>query len=84
MAWAKDLPSTKKVGVTVRGHSNAAGKLLTGSSEEVINECKLLIEKTAKGGRFILGAGCAVNPDSLPDNLKAMVEASKRFGRYPM
>lgn len=84
MTAAKNLPSTKKAGVTVRGNLNPAGKLLTGTPEEVINECRVLIEKTAKGGRFILGSGCDVNPDSLPENLKAMVEASKRFGQYPM
>lgn len=82
MAWAKNLPNVKKAGVTVRGNLNPAGKLFTGTFQEVVNESKLLIEKCAKGGRFILGSGCDVNPDSLPDNLKAMVDASKRFGRY--
>lgn len=84
MAWAKNLASTKKAGVSVRGNLNPAGKLFFGTPKDVINECKMLIEKCAKGGRFILGSGCDVNPDSLPNNLKAMMEASKRFGRYPM
>jgi len=83
MAWAKDLPATKKAGVTVRGNLNPAGKLLSGTPEEVINECRVLIEKCARGGRFILGSGCDVNPNSLPENIKAMVEASKKFGRFP-
>ncbi len=82
MAWAKNLPSVKKAGVTVRGNLNPAGKLFIGTFQEVVDESKLLIEKCAKGGRFILGTGCDAAPDSVPENLKAMVEASKRFGRY--
>lgn len=81
MAWAKNLPGVKKRGVSVRGNLNPAGKLFTGNPQEVINECRLLIEKCVQGGRFILGSGCDINPASLPDNLKAMVEASKLYGQ---
>jgi len=84
MAWAIDLPTVKKARVTARGNLNPAGKLFTGTPEEVMNEARGLVEKAAKGGRFILGSGCDVAPDSLPKNVKAMVEASKRFGRYPV
>jgi uroporphyrinogen decarboxylase len=84
MGWALNLPDMKKAGVAVRGNLNPAGRLLSGTPKDVMNEAKGLIEKAGKEGRFILGSGCDINPDSLPANVRAMVEAAKQFGRYPM
>jgi uroporphyrinogen decarboxylase len=84
VAQALDLPSVKKAGVAARGNLNPAGKLLSGTPEDVMQEAKALIERTGRSGRFILGSGCDINPDSLPANVGALVEASKRFGQYPV
>ncbi len=79
VAWALDLAAVKKAKTTVRGNLNPAGKLFTGTPDEVLNEARLLIEKVGRRGNFLLGSGCAMNPASFPENARAMVEASKRF-----
>jgi uroporphyrinogen decarboxylase len=66
----------------VRGNLNPAGELLRGSPRDVLEASRKLIEAVGKNSRFILGSGCAVNPDSLPANCKAMVEAAERYGRF--
>jgi hypothetical protein len=53
-----------------------------GGKEEVSDYCKKLIEVVGKDGGFILGAGCEVAPNARPENVKAMIDAVKRFGYY--
>ena len=53
-----------------------------GGKEEVSDYCKKLIEIVGKDGGFILGAGCEVAPNARPENVKAMIDAVKRFGYY--
>ncbi|MCX5818497.1 MAG: uroporphyrinogen decarboxylase family protein [Deltaproteobacteria bacterium] len=66
----------------VRGNLDPATELLRGTPREVIDASRKLIESVGRNTRFILGSGCAVNPDSLPANCKAMVEAAERYGRF--
>jgi len=66
----------------VRGNLDPAGELLRGTPREVLAASKKLIESVGKNPRFILGSGCAMNPDSLPANCGAMVEAAERYGRF--
>jgi len=82
MKWLLNLPALKKAGTTARGNLNPAGTLLTGTPEEVIEESRILIEQVKDTKKFMLCSGCDMNPRSLPANAKAMVEASKRYGRY--
>ncbi|MBW2618260.1 MAG: uroporphyrinogen decarboxylase family protein, partial [Deltaproteobacteria bacterium] len=82
MKWLLNLPNLKKAGTTTRGNLDPAGALLSGTPEEVIKEAKGLLESVKDTKKFILGSGCDMNPKSLPDNARAMVEASKRYGVY--
>ena len=66
----------------VRGNLDPAGELLRGTPQDVMAASRKLIESVGKNTRFILGSGCAMNPDSLPANCKAMVEAAERYGRF--
>jgi len=66
----------------VRGNLDPAGELLRGGPPDVMAASRRLIESVGKNARFILGSGCAVNPDSLPANCRAMVEAAERYGRF--
>ena len=59
-----------------------AAKLVTGSTAEVDEYCHRLFEEVGKGGGFILAAGCEVPPNARPENLRAMVEAVKKYGYY--
>jgi uroporphyrinogen decarboxylase len=66
--------------ITARGNLNPAGVLLSENPEDVVRECRQLIEASKPHGRFILSAGCNISPASVPDNLRAMVRAAETFG----
>jgi MtaA/CmuA family methyltransferase len=74
-----DMRQTKTL---VRGNLDPANELLRGTPGDVMAASRKLIESVGKNTRFILGSGCAMNPDSLPANCKAMVEAAERYGRF--
>ncbi len=80
-----DLTEAKqKVGhqVTLQGNLNPTELLLSGTPEQVQEEAKSLIQKAAKGGRFILSSGCEIPPNAPLDNIRALVKAAKQFGKY--
>ncbi len=61
---------------------NVPGSLImTGSSDEVANYCKNLIDVAGKGGGFILAPG-AVMDSAKPENLKAIIETARTYGVY--
>jgi hypothetical protein len=55
--------------------------LQAGSPQEVEEHCKQLIDKVGKNGGLILGPGSAMDY-ARPENVKAMVETVKKYGRY--
>jgi uroporphyrinogen-III decarboxylase len=61
---------------------NVTGSLLrTGTSQDVKNYCRKLIEVCGKDGGYILGLGASI--DKCPtENLKAIVSAAKEYGVY--
>ncbi len=56
--------------------------LVTGTPAEVKEECKKLIDICAPGGGYILSSGAAGVTEAKPENLHAMIEAAKEFGKY--
>ncbi len=56
--------------------------LQTASPNEVDEYCKGLIETVGKGGGFILSASTGLTNEAKPENVRAMVEAAKKYGRY--
>lgn len=56
--------------------------LLEGTPQEVEDACREAIEIMAPDSGFILGPGCAMDPDVPADNIHALVEAAKKYGRY--
>jgi hypothetical protein len=59
-----------------------ASMLAFGGKEEVSDYCKKLIDEIGRNGGFILAAGCEVAPNARPENVKAMIDAVKKFGYY--
>lgn len=53
-----------------------------GSPKDVEDEVKRRIEQLAEGGGYILGAVHNIQPDVPPENIVALFEAGKRYGRY--
>lgn len=56
--------------------------LLRGTPEDVMREVKYCIESAGKGGGYILGSGDDIPTDAPVENVKAMVEGAKIWGRY--
>jgi uroporphyrinogen decarboxylase len=56
--------------------------LVSGSPLQVEDACREAIEIMAPGSGFILGPGCALSPETPAENIHALVEAGKKYGRY--
>lgn len=67
---------------TLLGPIDPSAVLANGTPEDVTAKAREALEILAPGGGFILGPGCAL-PASTPDeNLDALIDAAKRYGRY--
>ena len=58
--------------------------LPVGSAQDVEQEVRLRIRDLAPGGGFVLAAVHNIQPDVPPENILAMTEACRKFGRYPL
>jgi uroporphyrinogen decarboxylase len=58
--------------------------LLFGSPEDVERDSAKVIKQAGLKSNFILSSGCMLSPDTPRDNIYAMVNAAKTFGRYPI
>ena len=75
----------KKVGdkLCLMGNIDVAHDLVYGTKEEVYNAVKYAIKTGGPGGGFMVSAA-NMHPAVKLDNLKWMVEATKKFGSYPI
>jgi len=55
--------------------------LCTGTSQEVKERCRKLIEVCAPGGGYILTGSAAMDRGN-PDNLRVVMDAAKEYGVY--
>jgi uroporphyrinogen-III decarboxylase len=55
--------------------------VMTGTVEQVKENCRKLIEDCAPGGGYILGGGASVDKAKI-ENLRAMMDAAKEYGVY--
>ena len=61
------------------------GRLLSaGSVEEVESAVKDCILKASPGGGHILSSSNSIHSSVKPENFAAMIEAAKRYGKYPI
>lgn len=83
MFEATDLFKAKEVlGDVVCIRGNVPLSILHGGTEDDVRSyCGKLIDRVAKGGGFILDASSNLD-DAKPENLKAMIEFTKEYGRY--
>jgi uroporphyrinogen decarboxylase len=57
--------------------------LLKGSREDVDREARAACEKAlANPGGFVLGSGCEIPLETPPENLDALIDAARRYGRH--
>ncbi|MFH1043732.1 MAG: uroporphyrinogen decarboxylase family protein [Pseudomonadota bacterium] len=67
--------------VCLRGNVPAS-MLIGGTPGEVRDYCRKLIEVVGKGGGFILDASSAIPQEARTENVFAMYQATREFGRY--
>lgn len=53
-----------------------------GTDEEWDQECRDSIDAMAKGGGFVLAAGCEYPANASFDRAQRMVEIAKTYGKY--
>jgi uroporphyrinogen decarboxylase len=58
--------------------------LISGTEDDVICATKDCIKRVSPGGRHIISSGNSITSDVPMENLKAMMEAVREFGRYPI
>lgn len=64
------------------GNLHTTEVMLRGTRETVLEASRVAIEAAGKGGGFILSTGDQCGRDTPDENIRAMVEAANRWGRY--
>lgn len=80
LTWAKQLLKEK---VTIMGNLDY-NKLTNSDIKQVYDDCTRHIQIAAEGGGYWLAFGCEI-PRELPyQNMRAIIRATKKSGRYPI
>ena len=67
---------------TVLGPIDPSGVMALGTPAMVTEAAQEAIEILGDGGGLILGPGCALPPQTPPENIHALMAAAREFGRY--
>jgi uroporphyrinogen decarboxylase len=68
--------------IVLKGNLHTSNVMLLGSVEDVIRESKAAIDAAGKGGRFILSTGDQCGRETPFENIRAMIETARTYGRY--
>ena len=69
-------------GIVLKGNLHTTTVMLRGTPEEVAAASRRAIDDAAEGGRFILSTGDQCGRDTPDENLRAMIETARTYGRY--
>ncbi|MBN1864699.1 MAG: hypothetical protein JW808_07350 [Victivallales bacterium] len=68
--------------LTLKGNLHTTNVMLQGSVQDVVEASKKAIDDAREGGRFILSTGDQCGRDTPFENLYAMVETARTYGKY--
>jgi len=68
--------------IVLKGNLHTTTVMLRGTPEEVAAASRRAIDDAAEGGRFILSTGDQCGRDTPDENLHAMIETARTYGRY--
>ncbi len=68
--------------LVLKGNLHTTDVMLNGSVKDVIRASKQAIDDAAAGGRFILSTGDQCGRDTPDENLFAMIETARTYGKY--
>ena len=69
--------------VCLLGNIDCSFLLVFGTPDEVRQSVKETISAAAPGGGYILSSSNSIHPGCKPENYLAMVEAARKYGKYP-
>lgn len=68
--------------ITLKGNLHTTEVMLKGTPQDVVAASRQAIDDAATGGRFILSTGDQCGRDTPDENLHALVETARTYGRY--
>ena len=68
--------------IVLKGNLHTTDIMLRGSVDDVVRASKKAIDDAAEGGRFILSTGDQCGRDTPFENIHAMVETARTYGKY--
>lgn len=68
--------------IVLKGNLHTTNIMLHGTVDQVIEASKKAIDDAAKGGKFILSTGDQCGRDTPEENIFAMIETAKTYGKY--
>ncbi|MFZ2657841.1 MAG: uroporphyrinogen decarboxylase family protein [Victivallales bacterium] len=68
--------------IVLKGNLHTTDVMLRGTVDDVVRASKKAIDDAAEGGRFILSTGDQCGRDTPFENIHAMVETARTYGRY--
>jgi len=68
--------------LVLKGNLHTTDVMLKGSVRDVVEASKRAIDDAAAGGKFILSTGDQCGRDTPDENILAMIETAKTYGRY--
>ena len=68
--------------LVLKGNLHTTKVMLHGSKQDVVDASKKAIDDAAEGGGFILATGDQCGRDTPDENIFAMIETAKTYGRY--
>lgn len=77
---AKEI--VRGTGLSLMGNLHTTEVMLSGTAEQVAAASRQAIDDAAEGGGFILSTGDQCGRDTPEENIFAMVETAKTYGRY--
>jgi uroporphyrinogen decarboxylase len=70
--------------ICIIGNVDVTSVLPFGTVEDVTREVRRCIDDAASGGGYILSSSNSIHEAVKPENFRAMIRETKRYGRYPM
>jgi uroporphyrinogen decarboxylase len=68
--------------LTLKGNLHTTTVMLHGSPQDVILASRKAIDEAAEGGRFILSTGDQCSRDTPFENILAMIDTARNYGKY--
>jgi uroporphyrinogen decarboxylase len=68
--------------IVLKGNLHTTNTMLRGTVADVVAASRKAMEDAAAGGRFILSTGDQCGRDTPDENLAAMIETARTYGRY--